>query len=78
MQAVLRFQPIERKGLKSVGMHNSRGYTDDNRPGHIDVSRSSLNRVLVGPEIKKFQERWQRRLKKFQWLVNLLMRGKTS
>lgn len=53
MQAVLRFQPIERKGLKSVGMHNSRGYTDDNRPGHIDVSRSSLNRVLVGPEIKK-------------------------
>ena len=56
MQAVLRFQPIERGGLSAIGMHNSREYTEENRPAHIDARRSKLNRVLVGPSSKKISE----------------------
>ena len=53
MQAVLRFQPIERRGLIAIGVHNSRGYTGENRPDHIDVSRSVFNRILIGPVLEK-------------------------
>lgn len=53
MQTVLRFQPIERRGIAAIGIHNSRGYTVENRPEHIDVSRSDQNKILVGPSIEK-------------------------
>ena len=53
MQAVLRFQPIERRGLIAIGVHNSRGYTEENRPDHIDVSRSGFNKILIGPVLEK-------------------------
>lgn len=51
MQTVLRFQPIERRGIVSIGIHNSRGYTQENLPEHIDLSRSHLNKILVGPAV---------------------------
>lgn len=53
MQTVLRFQPIERRGITAIGIHNSRGYTVENRPDHIDVSRSDQNKILVGPAVEK-------------------------
>ena len=53
MQTVLRFQPIERRGITAIGIHNSRGYTVETRPEHIDVSRSDQNKILVGPSIEK-------------------------
>ena len=53
MQTVLRFQPIERRGIAAIGIHNGRGYTEENRPDHIDVSRSDQNKILVGPSIEK-------------------------
>lgn len=53
MQTVLRFQPIERRGVAAIGIHNGRGYTEENRPDHIDVSRSDQNKILVGPSIEK-------------------------
>lgn len=53
MQAVLRFQPIERRGLIAIGVHNSRRYTEENRPDHIDVSRSGFNKILIGPVLEK-------------------------
>jgi hypothetical protein len=49
MQTVLRFQPIERRGIGGIGIHNARGYSQENLPDHIDVSRSHLNKVLAGP-----------------------------
>jgi predicted nucleic acid-binding Zn-ribbon protein len=51
MQTVLRFQPIERRGIGAIGIHNSRGYTQENLPEHIDLSRSHLNKILVGPAV---------------------------
>lgn len=51
MQTVLRFQPIERRGVAAIGIHNSRGYTQENLPEHIDLSRSHLNKILVGPAV---------------------------
>jgi predicted nucleic acid-binding Zn-ribbon protein len=51
MQTVLRFQPIERRGIAAIGIHNSRGYTQENLPGHIDLSRSHLNKILIGPAV---------------------------
>lgn len=53
MQTVLRFQPIERRGVAAIGIHNGRGYTEENRPDHIDVSRSDQNKILVGPALEK-------------------------
>ena len=53
MQTVLRFQPIERRGIGAIGIHNSRGYTQENLPEHIDLNRSHLNKILVGPSIEK-------------------------
>ena len=53
MQTVLRFQPVERRGITAIGIHNGRGYTKENLPEHIDLSKSHLNKVLVGPETTK-------------------------
>ena len=53
MQTVLRFQPVERRGITAIGIHNSRGYTKENLPEHIDLGKSHLNKVLVGPEAAK-------------------------
>ena len=51
MQTVLRFQPIERRGVAAIGIHNGRGYTQENLPEHIDLNRSHLNKILVGPAV---------------------------
>lgn len=53
MKAVLRFQPIDRQGLMAVGAHNSRDYTKETLPTHIDASRIRYNKVLIGPKQKQ-------------------------
>ena len=37
----------------AYGDVSSRGYTQENLPEHIDLSRSHLNKILVGPSIEK-------------------------
>ena len=72
MQTVLRFQPIERRGIGAIGIHNSRGYTQENLPEHIDLNRSHLNKILVGPSVAEIPAAMKRRSKIFLSLVRWL------
>lgn len=56
MKAVLRFKPVERQGLRAIGVHNGRFYTKETLPAHIDVDRIKFDKVLVGPKSNKIAD----------------------